>query len=113
MGRFLSTAALVGLSAFWTVLPAQQTPSIPTQDSTSQQPTNSKGEQSARIFEGRVMRSGQELVLEDRASQTSYKLDEQEKAKIYLGQNVKVMAVMDSTSNTLRVIDITSVEKPQ
>lgn len=62
--------------------------------------------QSARSFEGLIGKAGDQYVLEDRAAQTSYKLDDQEKAKKYLGKNVKVMATMDSRSHILHVIDI-------
>ena len=62
--------------------------------------------QSARSFEGRILRVGDQYVLEDKAAQTSYKLDDQQKAKNYLGKNVKIMATMDSRSHILRVIDI-------
>ena len=62
--------------------------------------------QSARSFEGRIAKAGDQYVLEDKAAQTSYKLDDQQKAKNYLGKNVKVMATMDSRSHILRVIDI-------
>lgn len=62
--------------------------------------------QSARSFEGRIVKGKDQYVLEDKAAQTSYRLDDQQKAKKYLGKNVKVMATMDSRSHILRVIDI-------
>lgn len=64
--------------------------------------------QSARSFEGRIARSGDQFVLEDKAAQMSYRLDDQEKAKHYAGKNVRIMATMDSHAHILHVIDIVS-----
>lgn len=66
--------------------------------------------QSARSFEGRISKQGDQYVLEDKAAQTTYKLDDQQKAKNYLGKNVKIMATMDTRSHILRVIDIVPAE---
>ena len=70
--------------------------------------TNSQ--QSARAFEGKIQKSGDELVLQETATQTAYKLDNQDKAKQFEGKNVKVMATMDATTNKLHVVDITPSE---
>jgi hypothetical protein len=69
-------------------------------------------QQSARSFEGKISTSGEQYVLLDRAAQTSYRLDDQKKAKKYAGKEVKVMATMDPVSNVLHVIDITPASKP-
>ena len=68
--------------------------------------------QSARSFEGKISISGEQYVLLDRAAQTSYRLDDQQKARKYAGKEVKVMATMDPVSNLLHVIDITPARKP-
>ena len=111
MKRLFSIAA-IGIFSLGMVLWAQQTPSttptMPGQTgSTPQQEADTaNAHQSARSFEGRIAKSGGQLVLEDRAAQTSYKLDDQDKARKYLGKNVRVMATMDARSNLLHVIDI-------
>jgi len=132
MKRLLSIVALLGMSCFGMNLVAQQTPSstpsTPGQASSTQQtpsttpstpgeasPTSSQANattpgESARSFEGKITKSGDEYVLQDNATSTSYKLDDQTKAKEYEGKNVKVMATMDPSSNTLHVVDITSAE---
>ncbi len=93
-----------------TSLGAQQIPSAPQPDQpshpTQQEADTATPHQSARSFEGRIARSGDQFVLEDKAAQMSYKLDDQAKAKHYLGKNVKVMATLDSKSHLLHVIDI-------
>ena len=67
-------------------------------------------QKSAQSFEGKITKSGDKLVLTDNATQASYKLDDQEKAKQFEGKTVKVMATLDSTSNTLHIVDITPAE---
>lgn len=62
--------------------------------------------QSARSFKGTIVRAGAQLLLRENTAHTLYKLDDQKKAKEYEGKRVTVTATMDSSSNTLRVIDI-------
>lgn len=110
MKKLLVIVAMLAFSGL--TLLAQQTPSTtpsnPGADSMpSQQQTDATNpSQSARSFEGKITKSGDELVLRDSATQTSYKLDDQDKAKQYEGKNVKVMATMDASSNTLHIVDI-------
>lgn len=81
--------------------PANEPGSVPQQEADTATP-----HQSARAFEGEIAKSGDQFVLEDRAAQTVYRLDDQQKAKKYLGKNVKVMATKDAHSRLLHVIDI-------
>lgn len=119
MQRLMSTVVLLlGSSGLGVTLWAQQTPStVPASpgqtDSTPQhrQMDAINPQQSARSFDGKIIRSGSQLVLQDGVSQSSYKLDDQDKAKEYEGKSVKVLATMDPTSTTLHVIDIISSEK--
>ena len=108
MNRFFSIVA-VGIFSLGLAAWAQQTPStLPGRSGSAPQPeTDTPGpHQSARSFEGRITKSGGQFVLEDRAAPTSYNLDDQDKARKYLGKQVKVMATMDARSNLLHVIDI-------
>lgn len=117
MKRFLSIVALLAVSGLGVSLAAQQSPSTkpstPYQtSSTPQQPSDAtNAQQSARSFEGKITKSGDNLVLRDTTSGTSYRLDDQDKAKQFEGKNVKVMATMDPATNMLHVIDVTSVEE--
>ena len=106
--------------------PTPDTQSTPTQSPSTQAPTGqspetqtpdtmepSKGtgqQQSAQTFSGKVMKTGDKLVLKDSSTQTSYQLDDQDKAQAYVGKNVKVMATLDANSNTLHVVDISPAE---
>lgn len=117
MKRLLSIVTLLGMSCFGMNLVAQQTPSstpsTPGQASSTpqqQQTDATNPSQSARSFEGKITKSGDQFVLQDNATSTSFKLDDQDKAKQYEGKNVKVMATMDPSSNTLHVVDITPSE---
>src|SRR5690242_3370546 len=110
MKRLLSIVALLGLTGLGVSLSAQQTPSstpstpsqagsMPDQQTPSsptsaapqqpqQQPTDAtNAQQSARAFEGKIEKSGDKLVLQDSATSTSYKLDDQDKAKQFEGKN--------------------------
>jgi hypothetical protein len=48
-------------------------------------------------------------VLRENSTQTAYKLDDQEKAEQFVGRDVRVMATVDASSNTLHVVDILPV----
>lgn len=112
MKRFLSIVAMLGLTGFGLNLAAQQSPATQAQDPTpQQQQTNAPdSQQSARSFEGTIAKAGNQLVLQETSTQTVYQLDDQNKAKQFKGQNVKVMATLDSNTNTLHVVDIASSE---
>jgi hypothetical protein len=123
MKRLLPVVVLLGLSGLGISLSAQQTPSA--SDSPSMQTPPSTGpdnsipqaqtdaansHQSARAFEGKIQKSGDEFVLQENVTQSSYKLDDQDKAKKYEGKDVRIMATMDPTTNTLHVVDITRAD---
>lgn len=107
MKRILTATTIVGL-LFTAAGTQAQTPSTaPPQPGAQQESDATAPHQSARSFEGRIARSGNQFVLLDRAGQTTYKLDDQQKARKFEGKNVKVMAIMDADGSVLRVIDIT------
>ena len=106
MKRLLSIVALFGLMGLGLNLSAQQTPSTPQQ----QQTDATSSQQSARSFEGKIMKSGSKLVLQESSTQTAYQLDDQDKAKQFQGKDVKVMATLDPNTNTLHIVDIAPSE---
>jgi hypothetical protein len=118
MKRILTSVAMLAALGLAIGSSAQQTPSpsaaTPGQEGAApQQETDAATpQQSARSFEGKISISGEQYVLLDRAAQTSYRLDDQQKARKYAGKEVKVMATMDRVSNILHVIDITPARKP-
>ena len=92
-----------------TTSPSTQSPDTTTAQPQTQVDTSSQ-QRSAQSFEGKIIRSGDKLVLQENASQTAYQLDDQDKAKQYEGKNVKVMATVDASNNTLHVVAITPVD---
>jgi hypothetical protein len=75
-----------------------QQPSSPDQDSSSM-PTNQSSS-----FTGTVVKAGGKYVL--KTSDANYQLDDQQKAKKFVGQQVKVSGTLDSSTSTIRVSDI-------
>ena len=129
MKRVLSAGAMIlmvlGLALSLSAQQSTTTPSTQTPDSTTSPSTQSPDtttaqpqtqvdtstqQRSAESFEGKITRSGDKLVLQENASQTAYQLDDQDKAKPYEGKNVKVIATVDATNNTLHVVAITPVD---
>jgi hypothetical protein len=109
MKRLLSIVAMLGLIGLGLNLAAQQTPSTPSQAGSApqQQQTDATApQQSTRSFEGKISKSGDKMVLQEASTQTSYQLDDQDKAKQFQGKNVTVTATLDSSTNTLHVVDI-------
>lgn len=113
MKRILTAVAMLGLASFGLNLSAQQTPSAQSQTGATQQqqPVDAQSAQAAKSFEGKITKAGDKLVLQDASSQTAYQLDDQDKAKQFEGQNVKLTATMDASTNTLHVVDITPASK--
>jgi hypothetical protein len=60
------------------------------------------GEGSAITFQGRIVRSGNRLVLAAIDS-TTYQLDNQQKAHNFLDHNVKITGKLDATTGTIRI----------
>jgi len=113
MKRLLSIVAMLGLVGLGMNLAAQQTPSTPPSTATQagsmpqqEQTDATNPQQSARSFEGKIAKSGDQLVLQENSTKTAYKLDDQDKAKQFEGKDVKVMATVDPSTNTLHVVDI-------
>jgi hypothetical protein len=83
------------------------------QDPSAAQSQPSMGQQSAQgqtaqVFVGKIAKSKGDLVLRDDAG-TSYKLDNADQAKQFVGKSVKVTGTLDSGTNTIHV---TNIEAP-
>ena len=83
-----------------------QDPSSPQQQG-QQQPDEQKG----ATFVGQVVKAknGQYALLTDKQAGKGYYLDDQERAKQYDGQNVKVTGTLDVASSTIHITDIQPV----
>ena len=103
---FLALVLAVAFCQFTPGLHAQnqaQDPSSPQQQG-QQQPDEQKGE----TFVGQVVKAknGQYALLTDKQAGKGYYLDDQERAKQYDGQNVKVTGTLDVATSTIHVTDI-------
>ena len=74
-------------------------PSSPSQDSSSSMQTSQSS-----AFTGTVVKAGGKYVL--KTSDMNYQLDDQQKAKQFVGQQVKVTGSLDTNTSTIRVSDI-------
>lgn len=114
MKWLITIVAMFAFSGLSINLAAQQTPSTPSpsaQDPMPQaQADATSAQQSARGFEGRIAKSGAKLVLLESSTKTSYQLDDQSKAKQFQGKDVTVTATLDSSTNTLHVVDINAMD---
>src|SRR5579864_2319187 len=83
--------------------------SCPGQDKAQpQQPQQQPGDQAQQqqTFTGKIAKADGKFVLENTDAKTSYTLDDQDKAKQFEGQNVKVTGTLDAQSKTIHVSDI-------
>jgi len=76
------------------------------QDQSMPQPDNSKPAAETKTFSGKIVRSGNMLVLSDAGGKTTYKLDDQQKAKEFVNKDVKVTGVLDGSTGVIRVTAI-------
>ena len=73
-------------------------PSSPSQDSSATMQTQGSS------FTGTVVKAGGKYVL--KTTDMAYQLDDQQKAKQFVGQQVKVSGSLDSNTSTIHVSDI-------
>ena len=104
-------AVVFALSWGQTLAVAQQDrdPAAPTaqQPEESQQLYSSMDQQSdVKTFTGNIMKSGDELVLQDSIGESTYQLDDQRQAKGFEGKSVKVTGAVDPVTKTIHVAKI-------
>jgi hypothetical protein len=94
---------------------AQFTSTLRAQSQNSQPPSAQQGDQQqqpnqqqAQTFAGQIVKAknGQYALLVDKDAGKGYYLDDQERARQYDGQNVKVTGTLDVASSTIHVADI-------
>jgi hypothetical protein len=76
------------------------------------QPANPQAQQQqalelaqSQTFTGKIVKDGDKYVLKS-AGNTTYQLAEQNNAKQYGGQDVKIVGTLDAASNTIRITKI-------
>jgi hypothetical protein len=116
---FLWAAAVVlGVGMIWPA-PAISAQSQAPDRSAQQQPEQKKGEQpqqgqaDSKTYVGQVIQAqnGQYALLTDKSSGRGYFLDNQEKAKKFSGQNVKVTGTVDTQTKTLHIAEIQPLQQ--
>jgi len=95
-------SALAGIPALAQNTPGQE--QQPSQSQADQMP--SQPSQQAQAFTGKIVKTSDGMTLQDQATNTSYKLDDQKQAKKFAGKNVKITGTLDSATNTIHVTDI-------
>lgn len=87
---------------------AQSTHDASRNTTTQQQPMqpddqNTANAASMKTFSGKIVKSGNKLVLSDADNKTTYQLDDQQKAQDFLNKSVKVTGVLDASTGMIRV----------
>ena len=108
----LAAAVTASLLAISSPAKAQQSSTPDAQQPSTSSPTaaqpqsNDMQQQEAKPFSGTIVKEKGKLVLKDSATNTSYQLDDQDKAKQFEGKTVKVTGKLDSSSNVIHVMNI-------
>ena len=76
------------------------------QSDTTSQPGTMNQTSDPQTFTGKIAKSGEKFVLMDNVSKSTYLLDDQDKAKQFVGQSVQVTGTLDAQSNTIRISSI-------
>jgi hypothetical protein len=63
----------------------------------------------AKMFTGRILKSGENFVLSDTATKARYLLDNQDMARPYEGKSVKVTGTIDVANNMIHIETIEEV----
>lgn len=107
---FLLVAGTVALTAPTT---AQQGNPDPRQPGTTQrqaEPQDGTQTQDAKPFNGIIMKEKGKLILKDTTTKVNYQLDDQDKAKAFVGKQVKVTGKLDLETNLIHVESIELME---
>ncbi len=89
--------------------PSPNAPMTPQQypDAMSQQQTSTLEEsEDFTTLSGKILKSGDKFVLQDSIGESTYQLDDQQRAKDFEGMNVKVTGTVDKVSKSIRVTKI-------
>lgn len=89
--------------------PQPMAPKFPQQQQSSAPSSDDNQTQQALAFTGRVTSEQGRLVLNDPVTKMSYQLDDQTKAKPYVGKQVKVIGKLEMKSNTIHIDSIEPV----
>jgi len=76
-------------------------------DQMNQPQTSSKGDvPDSQAFNGKIVRSGGELVFRDSMGVSNYRIEDQRKAKAFEGKDVKIIGAVDPSTKTIYIASI-------
>jgi len=103
--KLVTIILVIGLAAI--PFYAQEQPGAQSGQSPSSGQSSAQSAQAQpQTFTGKIVKSKGGLALKDEASNTTYKLDNEDQAKQYAGKSVKVTGTMDPATNTIHVANI-------
>lgn len=106
----LLTLLLVATAMLQPVVFAQQ--DAPAQQPSAQQDrdpapaTQMSQTTDSQIFMGKISKASGKYILKDETTKVTYLLDDQDRAKQFAGQSVKVTGKLDAQTNTIQVATI-------
>ena len=85
--------------------PSQQQPSQQNPGNQGQAPDaqGASGQANVQVFTGVITKVGDKYMLQDSANSTSYDIDQQDLAKKYEGQKVRIKGTLDPDGKTIHV----------
>ncbi len=114
--RLFSTVALVALALSWcdAALVAQEEHNASSQAAQQRQQPDTMNQEQTGIgqlpdittFSGKIMKSGNEFVLQDSIGESTYQLDVQANAKAFAGKDVRVTGTVDALNGTVCIARI-------
>jgi Protein of unknown function (DUF5818) len=72
-------------------------------------PLQTQAPPDTKTFTGTIRKSGETFVLNESSTKSNYLLDEQDKARMYEGKNVKIRGTFDVASNLIRIETIEEI----
>lgn len=84
----------------------QSTPASPqTPAASEKQPSQDQPKADVTIT-GKVVKSKGSLVIQDEASNSTYKVDNEDQLKQFMGKNVKVTGTLDAATKTIHIANV-------
>ncbi len=81
----------------------QQQQSEPGAGQQQAEPGTGQQQQQDMSVTGKIMKSGNDLVLKDSSTGNSYKIENADQVKQYVGKDVRVVGSVDTSANTIRI----------
>jgi len=109
--RLAMPAALVIAGLFYigqtaTAQNQERNSTVLSQDKPAQQADEQKTAPEKKTFTGKIVKSGDMVVLVDAEGKITYKLDDQQMAKEFVDRDVRVIGVLDNSTGMIRVNSI-------